>query len=660
MTRTSFRQILRLIFAVFSIYLLGDAFSRWDGFSYYAPFSEFLPSLALAFILWSIVAFLAAVLAWLLLIVLEQMFSTVRLHINSGHIILYSLFIGLCGFLAWKAKKLLWGDAQTAFQIKLAVFGCISLVSLGLTWLFRGQVEKWVAGINERITPLVWTFGVLLLFSFPVVALNMWIKGTDARLHNFAFSADSDRTKPNIVLVTFDALAAQEMSLYGYNRKTTPFIDAWARAATVFNRVEAASNFTASTTASLMTGKRVWTHQTYHIEGSKPVRSETENLPHVLKENGYFNIALVVNPFASVRILGVSDSFDMAPLASEFGYSPALFGWKFGVIDRLLYRAFGDKIRLHNWIIKNDFILSKVLNMISRNIYETSVPPRKTFERFLDIMDADIPQPFFAWIHLFPPHDPYLPPETFQGAFNSSQGMRAYKPQERFVEESYKYLFQYKPVPEDMEPAIRVMRDYYDEYVSYIDDSFKNFMNELNKRSIDNTVIVLSADHGESFDHGYLTHGGPFLYEQVTHVPLIIKMSGQNDGKRVDILAEQIDLPATILDLAHVPVPAWMEGRSLVPLMRGEDMPVRPAFSMNFEENRSLGHEIQKGSIAVWNGDYKLIHYLDRGESQLFNLKRDPEETENLFNRETETGQRLLNMLYKNLNQANLRIKGFR
>ncbi len=115
-----------------------------------------------------------------------------------------------------------------------------------------------------------------------------------------------------------------------------------------------------------------------------------------------------------------------------------------------------------------------------------------------------------------------------------------------------------------MQPAVNLMRDYYDEFITYIDKKFEDFIKEYEKRKIENTVIILSADHGESFEHGYFTHGGPFLYEQVTHVPLIIKEPGQMKGQTVDTLVEQIDIPATILDLANIPVPSWMEGRSLV------------------------------------------------------------------------------------------------
>ncbi len=201
------------------------------------------------------------------------------------------------------------------------------------------------------------------------------------------------------------------------------------------------------------------------------------------------------------------------------------------------------------------------------------------------------------------------------------------------------------------------MRDYYDEYINYIDKQFDNFIQDLNERAIDNTVIILSADHGESFDHGYFTHGGPFLYEEVTHIPLIIKEPGQKKGQIIEPLVEQIDIPATVLELANIPVPIWMEGRSLVSAMRGETLAQRPAFSMNFEGNRSRGHKITTGSIAVWEGDYKLIHYLEKNESQLFNIRRDPYELNNLFNKEVDKGRSLLVLIKENLKKANDNIK---
>lgn len=654
--KNTFRLLSHMIFVIFSLYLVGDVLYRWDGFSYYASFGEFLPGVGLVFILWSFVSVLAAIFVWVLFRILIAAFRIIGLKIKFEHLLSYIVVFVVFGALAWKGKKILWPYLLTPLNVKLIVLVSVAFLSLLVAWLFRNRAEKTIAIIQERITPLVWLFGFIVISSVPLVAYNTWWKTDKIQLKD-SKSLAVDDNRPNIILVTFDGLAARNMSVYGYDRETTPFISRWSKNATVFTKAEASSNFTTPAVASLMTGKRVWSHQTYQIEGTKPIRSSVESLPAVLKENGYFNIALVVNPFASVKVLGMYNRFDMAPSATEFSETASLLGWKFGIIDVMLYRLFSDNIRMYNWILKNEFIFSKFLNLISRNVNRTEVPPEKAFNKLLEIMDSNIPKPFFAWIHIFPPHDPYLPPEPFSGSFNTSSELRSYKRQEALVEESYKYLFQYKRYPEEMQPAVNLMRDYYDESITYIDKRFEDFIEKLNKRIIENTVIILSADHGESFDHGYLTHGGPFLYEQVTHVPLIIKETGQIAGKVVEDRVEQIDIPATILDLADIPAHSWMEGRSLLPLLRGEKLPQRPAFSMNFEENPSRGHQITRGSIAVWEGDYKLIFYLKTNEYLLFNMRQDPDELDNLIEKEPEIGDHLRNLIKTNLENANNRIR---
>lgn len=653
----TFRQLFRLIFVVFFLYLTGDALYRWDGFSYYASFYEFLPTVALASILWSFVAVLAAVLLWLSSRLLTFVLRTIGVKAGFEHILIYIGVFILFGALGWKVKKILWPDAVTSIQVKLIVFALTALLSLLLAWLFRDRAKRLSDIILERITPLVWLFGMFVLLSVPLVACFTLFEGSaKTTSKKIADDLSIDRNRPNIILVTFDALADSHMSVYGYQRETTPFIRQWAENAAVFTKAESSSNFTTPAVASLMTGKRVWTHQTYHIDGTKPLRSDVESLPSVLKNNGYFNIALVVNTFASVKMLGMSDSFDIAPPASDFSTSSSLFGWKFGVIDKALYRAFGEKIKFHNWIISNEFILSKFIDLFSRNITETEVPPDKAFNMFLDIADRNLQKPFFAWIHLFPPHDPYMPPHDYSGKFNPSSELRTYKPQERLVKESYKYLYDNRPFPAEMQPSVNLMRDYYDEYIRYIDKEFEDFIGKLNKRQIGNTIVILTADHGDSFEHGYFTHSGPFLFEQVTNVPLIIKEAGQSKGLVVNDLVEQVDIAPTILNLADINVPSWMEGRSLAPFMRGEKLTELPAFAMNLQANRSLGHQITKGTIAVWEGDYKLIHYLKNKESLLFNLRQDPKEMSNLFNIEKEKGEYLLGLIQDNLKQANKKI----
>ncbi len=657
----TFRQLFRPIFVIFSLYLLSDAFYRWDGFSYYATFPEFLPSIALASILWSITAVLMTIVVWLLFRAVRSLSGLAGVKVSTEQLLLYSVAFMLTGALAWKIKTFVWPYARTSSQLKLFVLISVSLLSVFPAWKFRGRAGRWAVVVQERITPLVWLFGIFVIFAVPLVAYQTWSKQTDRAAPGIAGRPpEAERKQPNIILITFDSLTALKMSVYGYQRETTPFMKEWAGEAVVFTKAKSESNFTTPSTASLMTGKRVWTHRTFHIEGARPVNSRTESLPSVLKKNGYFNMAFVVNPHTSVENLGMSGSFEIAPLAADFSEPASLVGWQFGYIDVFLYQVFGNKIRLHNWVLEDDFILKRVLHAISSDFSTTTVPPGMAFSRFLKSIDKNPQRPFFAWIHLFPPHDPYLPPEPFRRFFNPSSRLRTFKSEESVKLESYKYLFQYRRFPEEMQPAVDLMKDYYDEFIRYCDNTFREFIGSLERRGMDNTVIILSADHGESFEHGYFTHGGPFLYEQVTDIPLIIREPGRTKGRVVDTLVEQIDIPATILDLAGITVPSWMEGRSLVPAMRGEELPVRPAFSMNFEENRSLGHEISRGSVAVWDGDYKLIHYLEPNESLLFNLRKDPAELNDLFESEPDTGQRLLDLIRDNLQKANEKIRGGR
>jgi glucan phosphoethanolaminetransferase (alkaline phosphatase superfamily) len=260
----NFWIFFRFTFIVFSLYLMGDAFSRWDGFSYYASFTEYLPSVALALILWSMVSISTAIFIWLIVRLLLWLCKFMGIEIGFAHVLIYACIFVLTAVLTWKVKKLLWPYVQTTFQIKLFVLLCISFVSIFMVWLFRDKVGRWSHIVIQSITPLVWLFGLFVIISFPLVAYHTWIDGPDKTgFQSIARDLSMDKKRPNIILVTFDALAARNMSAYGYHKDTTPFIRKWAKNATVFTMAQAGSNFTTPAAASLMTGKRVWTHQTF-------------------------------------------------------------------------------------------------------------------------------------------------------------------------------------------------------------------------------------------------------------------------------------------------------------------------------------------------------------------------------------------------------------
>lgn len=667
----SFWQFIRLIFVLFFLYLTGDAFYRWDGFRYYASFYEFLPSLALVSILWSFTAILLSIILFPVLRLLERFFFRIKWTLGFEHILMFIGILLIASILLWKGKILIWGSFSTTFKVKQYIFLFAIISSIGLTLLLRNKAAVWIKAIHDRITPLVWLFGIWVTLSIPLVAYHVLIKQTDnIELKKPPLLSSANNNRPNIILVTFDALTARDMSVYNYDRPTTPFISKWAKDAHIFSLTEAENNYTVSTTASLMTGKRVWTHRHYHPLDQNPVKGNIESLPLLLKNNGYFNMAYVTNSYADVTTLKVSNGFDIAPPVSDFRKPDFIFG----VIDKFLYQYFDNKIKMHEWFVKEDFILYKIINrfivspLVSDKIKSIFKPVssenkyvfQEAFVKFLNVIDNEPPTPFFVWIHLFPPHYPYIPSESFLGLFNSSPEARSAITQQ-IQREPLKELNDeiHDQFSKEKQPSVELLRDRYDEYIRYCDQQFKDFIAELESRSVlKNSVVILSSDHGDSFEHAYFEHDGIHLYEQVTHIPLIIKEPNQTEGTIIKNLVEQIDIPATILDLANIQVPSWMEGRSLLPLMHGEKLPLRPAFSMALQTNSSREREIiNRGTFAVWEGDYKLIHYLDIERNMLFNLRQDPNEIQNLLEQEPEVSQRLLSLIQDNLKKANEKIR---
>lgn len=661
MTKRPLWQLFRLIFVLFSLFLLGDAFYRWDGFSYYAPFPEFIPAVALAFIQWSLISVIVTLILWVIIRILLFAISLAGFRPTFEDVLLFAGFFIALGAVAWKGKRAVLPLTDTTLLVKLIIFIFVTLVSFILVRKFSGSFSRFLRLVQERIAPLLWLFGAVVFLSVPIVSYHTWLKDTGkAPVERAAASSESGKDRPNIILVTFDALTARDMSVYGYHRETTPFITEWAKGASLFTGAKAASTMTTAATASLMTGKRVWSHQTYH-QGSAIQYKSYENFARELKENGCYTMAYIENWNASPEGLGIPESFDY--MSFKFERADFLYN-----LHSDLFLLFHGKIRLYDWMLLDDFYPNVLFqNYIYYPIllpaYEKLFPERKgAFNNGYTLMDkfiSDIsknapPEPFFVWIHLMPPHAPYVPPKSFQGTFDPSQnllGVREQMVTSRRINKDEKRGLTGSDL-KDME----TLRSRYDENILFCDREFRDFMENLEKSHLlGNSVIIMSADHGESFEHNQLGHSNtPF--EQVAHIPLIIKEPNQREGKVFHDIIEQIDISPTIMDFLGTPAPSWLEGRSLRPLIQGLEFQPQPAFTLYFQSNPSRQQKITKGIIEVQEGDYKLIYYLEENRSLLFNLKEDPAEINNLFDKKPETGQRLLDSIKSNLEKANERI----
>jgi arylsulfatase A-like enzyme len=467
---------------------------------------------------------------------------------------------------------------------------------------------------------LLQTLGIICLLSFFVICFRL------IQTHYILPDTESIQVtrgsgaKPNVILITFDALCAEDMSLYGYSLGTTPYINKLARESFVFEHFYANSNWTRPSVASILTGSRPVTHgltfvscQNLFAKNEKGIK----NLPMFLRLNGFDTLAstgnlLYAHPWRNDSFRG----FVRKPYARAVDRFVNLQG----ITSNLLKIRSTAGTWFNETILLNvpfaQFIHLKQYSKVQRDLKENQIgilgePAEFNFRQAENLL-ANCKMPFFLWVHLFPPHNPYLAPERFRHAFLTEKTLETWESQD------------------DPQADWHKLRLRYDEMILYSDSTLNDFLSNIKKMGIyDNTMIIVSSDHGESFVHGYKGHGGPFLYQQLVHVPLIIHLPGQKKGFVVRSNAEQIDIAPTIVELLGMRDPGWFEGESLTKAMFEGYYSKKPKYTMNLEWSKMKEGGMSR-SIAVVEGNYKYILYPDSKQSELYNLAVDPKEMHNL------------------------------
>ncbi len=255
-----------------------------------------------------------------------------------------------------------------------------------------------------------------------------------------------------------------------------------------------------------------------------------------------------------------------------------------------------------------------------------------------------IPQPYLAYFHFLPPHGPYTPRSDFLGKFLNDNYSPVNKP-DSWASEGFK--------PGALNREHRI----YDEYLAYADAEFGRLVDALEKDGVlDNTVVILTSDHGELFERGIRGHVTPVLYESIVRIPLIISRPGVN--KRQDVFTQTscVDLLPTIQSIYGQPVPEWCEGQVLPTFAAQESTAERTIFAMDSKDSPKHA-PMTRGAFMAINGNYKLVHYLDTKplpfDDELYDIQKDPEELENLIKTQSATAAELQNQIEQKLKQAN-------
>lgn len=388
----------------------------------------------------------------------------------------------------------------------------------------------------------------------------------------------------NVVLVSFDALQAAHVGSLGNPRKVTPTLDAVAAQGFSFSHCYSVASWTVPASMTWFTGVYPSEHRMTNkfaiyqppvtkIARLKDLAPNLVTLADIMKQNGYITGGFTGNA-------GVSGGFGYEQGFDIYYFEPQ----KFGSLDH-------------------------------------SVP------KALDWLKANPGKKFFVFLHGYDCHGQLSPAGGYDYRFVDKNYDHRYtgseQEQERLREEGLE-----KGQLALRDEDVRFWRAIYDEKINRADEIFKQFLHGLDALGLtDNTLLVLTSDHGtEFYEHRRFDHGFT-LYDEQLHVPLIIKLPGQRSGKVVADRISSIDVMPTILDLLDVETTTTartqLRGKSLVPALQGSAVG-RDVFA---ETDYRL--YTYKRSIITPDG-WKLIYTLENKSRELYNLNDDPHEANNL------------------------------
>ncbi len=364
--------------------------------------------------------------------------------------------------------------------------------------------------------------------------------------------------RPNVILISLDTLRADHLSLYGYGRETSPNLDQIARDSIVFEKAIAQSSSTTPSHRSLFLSRH-----------SSASRTNMPMLAEILKDAGYDTAAFTGGGGVDVH-WGFGAGFDT--------YFAAREKWRGGGT-----RTFVEII--------------------------------PEFEAWLAVPRA---RPFFLFLHSYDIHHPYDAPAPYGRRFCGDYDGRIYERQAAVILEKIRRVNKFwrfrgeVTVPEADRRQIRAL---YDGGILYADSYLGRIAALLKQAGLwDRTMLVVLSDHGEElWDHGSVLHSHT-VYQELVHVPLVIRLpGGRLGGRRVEDPVQLMDVAPTILNELGLPPAATHQGNSLFPLVSGQNTATKKVILSEIKFLRGY---------LKW--PVKMVENRETGVVEWFNLKSDP------------------------------------
>jgi len=388
----------------------------------------------------------------------------------------------------------------------------------------------------------------------------------------------------NVILIVVDTLAAQNLGFMGYERNTSPVIDGFSQRSIVFERAYTPKALTLPAFTSLFSGQHVMNH---NVQGNG--RALPENL-HLLtrdfSDSGFFTIG-----FAASRVIDPRYGID---------------------------KGFEHYFPSGKYEIPAETVIEEVRNFLEN-------PASAGNPGFVGET-----RPLFMFIHFFDTHTDYKPDSEIALEFVNPDYKGPVDGRVKLFEKFNNYEIELNS------DDLRHVRDLYDAEIRTFDTKLEDLFYIFEQSGLmDNSLIVLTADHGENLgEHHYITHGHP--YEPGLHIPLMFRFPDDyGAGTEIDKLVELTDVVPTLMDIAGIDIPSELDGQSLLPLIEdpsGDSGGFRDILIACGGINNS-----GKRTFSLFDGKFRLIKDIRWSDTPLlYDISIDPKEENDISGEHSE------------------------
>lgn len=583
-----------------------------DGLLFVASTLEVLRDLAMLWWLGLLPALALAASGWLLALLARAAgASRERAALAGWCVVLLPLTWAIC----WLSARMAWQWARTIAGSELLVTQemralAVVLLASMLAWgLWRMTLRAVVARLAATLIA-AWPAAAALLL---IAAVPVWMQPPAVLMNEpTPVAAGPGPARPDIIVISLDALAAADADACNPASATMPRLAQWAQGASCFTRFYTASNFTTPTTSTMESGLLPWSHFATQPDAKMTHASRGHTLAAVLKAQGWRTHSITDNLLASPRHRGTFAAYTRSGFAHT-----TLYGNSF----REAMTVFPETALPRLAAMATSF-----LGVFDTALHGEHSPydAERTYAELRALLAREgTSAPLFVWAHTLPPHSPYLPPPSTKYRLLPQGELETWR---ELMADNVDY-------PAAAQPLVDKHRLRYRESIMAADAALGDFLDELARQGrLDAALVVITSDHGESFEKGFFGHAGPFTHDTLIRVPLIVKLPGQKLGQVLHMPVSQADLAPTLLDAVAAPPLPRPDGRSLLAALQGRPLPAAPVFAMTMEK-QSRFKPLTQGHFVVIDADDKLTLALNppgASATKLFNLKTDPTEAHDL------------------------------